>query len=564
METLVCGDCGAEGCQWASVNRGVYLCDQCVTVHRQLGRHYSQVKHLTQSQWEPHQLEMLASLVKNGANKIWEHNLVDPAFRLNKKYIPKPTSHDSLERKKSYIKAKYEQAMYMCKDEDAASDDLNELNAQLFAAARTNELLTSLRLLAHGARPDWQNPERGFNCSLHVAAASNQPLQIELLAVYGANPSVMNEDRKSAEEVALDKGHYALANRITEIRFEVLDRLSFYRYQKKPSHAKGQHYVRLSDCDEEQTTNSGNMSKLPETTFQELCADVFDEVDRRELETIWVASVSGRTLPIELRESHAPHLSIHPGFSMFRNQGRQKMATFSQTEFFHLLNDIVQEIIKRAGFLDESDLSVSGGNDDSDFDERIYDDVASLSTADNITKESDAEVAEITATHNEDKIRIKELQQEVETHLKTIAQLQEENRQFKTKITRQAQELESYRNPNHRRSVIAPLVTEMPSQSYDHICKGVIRSLRQWVEALQSKDLEKLENHTAEMTRCLSDLIVLFEGNTEMIKKLEESREKLRESCSNLSANPSTDDLQPLYTNAYETAALIRRLIEPS
>ena len=36
--------------------------------------------------------------------------------------------------------------MYMCKDDDS-TDDVNELNAQLFAAARTNELLTSLRLL---------------------------------------------------------------------------------------------------------------------------------------------------------------------------------------------------------------------------------------------------------------------------------------------------------------------------------------------------------------------------------------------------------------------------------
>ena len=46
--------------------------------------------------------------------------------------------------------------------------------------------------------------------------------------------------------------------------------------------------------------------------------------------------------------------------------------------------------------------------------------------------------------------------------------------------------------------------------------------------------------------------------------KIFQSREKLRESSANLSANPSTDDLQPLYTNAYETAALIRQLIEPS
>ena len=42
------------------------------------------------------------------------------------------------------IQAKYEQLLYMCKDEDS-SEDSNELNSQLFAAARTNELLTSLR-----------------------------------------------------------------------------------------------------------------------------------------------------------------------------------------------------------------------------------------------------------------------------------------------------------------------------------------------------------------------------------------------------------------------------------
>ena len=139
----------------------------------------------------------MKSLVDNGANKIWEHNLLDPTTRSNKKYIPKPSPLDSIEKKKNYIEAKYQHrcgifavtfstarilteyiyqicsleeelsfwyimsvkilkalkviskilnSMYMCKDDDS-TDDVNELNAQLFAAARTNELLTSLRLL---------------------------------------------------------------------------------------------------------------------------------------------------------------------------------------------------------------------------------------------------------------------------------------------------------------------------------------------------------------------------------------------------------------------------------
>ena len=38
-----CGDCNSDECQWASINRGVYLCDQCAIIHREMGRHYSQV-----------------------------------------------------------------------------------------------------------------------------------------------------------------------------------------------------------------------------------------------------------------------------------------------------------------------------------------------------------------------------------------------------------------------------------------------------------------------------------------------------------------------------------------
>ena len=164
-------------------------------------------------------------------------------------------------------------SMYMCKEDDAA-DDLNELNSQLFAAARTNELLTSLRLLAHGARPDWQNPERQMNSSLHVAAASNQALQVELLAVYGGNPSLLNDRHQSPEDMASEKNHIQVRDRLAEIRFEVLDRLSFYRYQKKPAHSKGQHYI----SGDENGHENDSMARLNEQAFQELCADVFDEV----------------------------------------------------------------------------------------------------------------------------------------------------------------------------------------------------------------------------------------------------------------------------------------------
>ena len=73
-----------------------------------------------------------------------------------------------------------------------------------------------------------------------------------------------------------------------------------------------------------------------------------------------MASVSGRTLPVELRESHAPHLSIHPNFSIFRNQGRQKMATFRKHGVFRLFEfenyiDLKKEVTKTQGLVSQAD-----------------------------------------------------------------------------------------------------------------------------------------------------------------------------------------------------------------
>lgn len=38
---------------WASINRGVLICDECCSVHRSLGRHISQVRSLKKGHWSP-------------------------------------------------------------------------------------------------------------------------------------------------------------------------------------------------------------------------------------------------------------------------------------------------------------------------------------------------------------------------------------------------------------------------------------------------------------------------------------------------------------------------------
>lgn len=47
---------------WASISRGVLVCDECCSVHRSLGRHISIVKHLRHSAWPPTLLQVRAVL----------------------------------------------------------------------------------------------------------------------------------------------------------------------------------------------------------------------------------------------------------------------------------------------------------------------------------------------------------------------------------------------------------------------------------------------------------------------------------------------------------------------
>uniref|UniRef100_A0AAQ5XFJ5 Arf-GAP domain-containing protein n=1 Tax=Amphiprion ocellaris TaxID=80972 RepID=A0AAQ5XFJ5_AMPOC len=374
----VCADCSAPEPRWASVNRGVLICDECCSIHRGLGRHSSQVRHLTHSTWPPSQLQMVQTLYGNGANSIWEHSLLDPSSSVSgkRKANPQDRVHPN---KTEFIKAKYQMLAYVhrmpCREDDSVT--AKDLSKQLHSSVRTGNLETCLRLLSLGAQANFFHPEKG-NTPLHIAAKAGQMLQAELLAVYGADPGALDSSGKTPIDYARQAGHQELAERLVEIQYELTDRLTFYLCGRRPDHRNGQHFIipqmyacchRLSpryslDLSEFAKAAKKKLQSLSNHQFEELAMDVYDEVDRRETDAVWLATQNHSTLVTDT--TVVPFLPVNPEYSSTRNQGRQKLARFSAHEFATLVIDILTDA-KRRQWGNSCD-SPKGENDQPDYD----------------------------------------------------------------------------------------------------------------------------------------------------------------------------------------------------
>ncbi|XP_014891058.1 ARF GTPase-activating protein GIT2b isoform X2 [Poecilia latipinna] len=348
----VCADCSAPEPRWASVNRGVLICDECCSIHRGLGRHSSQVRHLSQSSWPPSQLQMVQTLYGNGANSIWEHSLLDPSSSASgkRKANPQDRVHPN---KTEFIKAKYQMLAYVhrmpCRDDDSVT--AKDLSKQLHSSVRTGNLETCLRLLSLGAQANFFHPEKG-NTPLHIAAKAGQILQAELLAVYGADPGALDSSGKTPIDNARQAGHQELAERLVEIQYELTDRLTFYLCGRRPDHRNGQHFIipQMADRNNLDLSDFAKAAKkklqsLSNHQFEELAMDVYDEVDRRETDAVWLATQNHSTLVTDT--TVVPFLPVNPEYSSTRNQGRQKLARFSAHEFATLVIDILADAKRR-------------------------------------------------------------------------------------------------------------------------------------------------------------------------------------------------------------------------
>uniref|UniRef100_A0A674NM38 GIT ArfGAP 1 n=1 Tax=Takifugu rubripes TaxID=31033 RepID=A0A674NM38_TAKRU len=388
---------------WTSINRGVLICDECCSVHRSLGRHISIVKHLRHSGWPPALLQMVQTLASNGANSIWEHSLLDPAQVQSGRRKPNP--QDKVHPTKSeFIRAKYQMLAFVhklpCRDDDGVTT--KDLSKQLHSSVRTGSLETCLRLLSLGAQANFFHPEKGTT-PLHVAAKAGQILQAELLVVYGADPGAPDMNGRTPMDYARQAGHIELAERLVECQYELTDRLAFYLCGRRPDH-KNVHYIIPQMADSLDLSELAKAAKkklqaLNNRLFEELAMDVYDEVDRRENDAVWLTTQNHSTLVTE--RSAVPFLPVNPEYSATRNQGRQKLARFNAREFATLIIDILSDAKRRQQgkglsspivtlvFLDPLDLGLD------DDDQHDYDSVASdedtdseLTTQNNNTQRS--------------------------------------------------------------------------------------------------------------------------------------------------------------------------------
>ncbi|XP_072547974.1 ARF GTPase-activating protein GIT1 isoform X2 [Salminus brasiliensis] len=384
----VCADCSAPDPGWSSINRGVLICDECCSVHRSLGRHISIVKHLRHSGWPPSLLQMVQTLASNGANSIWEHSLLDPAQVQSGRRKPNP--QDKVHPTKSeFIRAKYQMLAFVhklpCRDDDGVTT--KDLSKQLHSSVRTGSLETCLRLLSLGAQANFFHPEKGTT-PLHVAAKAGQVLQAELLVVYGADPGAPDINGRTPMDYARQAGQVELAERLVECQYELTDRLAFYLCGRRPDHKNG-HYIIPQMADRARPkcpTQSLDLSELAKAAkkklqalnnrlFEELAMDVYDEVDRRENDAVWLTTQNHSTLVTE--RSAVPFLPVNPEYSATRNQGRQKLARFNAREFATLIIDILSDAKRRQqgkGLTSPTEPLDVGQADD---DQHDYDSVAS-------------------------------------------------------------------------------------------------------------------------------------------------------------------------------------------
>ncbi|XP_049888816.1 arf-GAP with GTPase, ANK repeat and PH domain-containing protein 3 isoform X1 [Epinephelus moara] len=171
-----CVDCDAPNPDWASLNLGALMCIECSGIHRNLGTHLSRVRSLDLDDW-PVELSMVMTAIGNTmANSVWEGALEG---------YTKPGSDSSREEKERWIRAKYEQKMFLV---GLPQSDV-PLGQQLLRAVVEDDLRLVVLLLAHGTKEEVNETygDGDGRTALHLSCAMANVVITQLLIWYGVD-----------------------------------------------------------------------------------------------------------------------------------------------------------------------------------------------------------------------------------------------------------------------------------------------------------------------------------------------------------------------------------------
>nr|XP_014345844.1 PREDICTED: arf-GAP with GTPase, ANK repeat and PH domain-containing protein 1 [Latimeria chalumnae] len=171
-----CVDCEAQNPDWASLNLGALICIECSGIHRNLGTHLSRVRSLDLDDWPLELIRVMSAIGNEMANSVWEGNVQGRV---------KPAPDSSREERERWIRAKYEQKLFVA---SLPYTDLS-LGQHLLRATAEEDLRMVILLLAHGTRDEVNETcgEGDGRTALHLACRKGNVVLTQLLIWYGVD-----------------------------------------------------------------------------------------------------------------------------------------------------------------------------------------------------------------------------------------------------------------------------------------------------------------------------------------------------------------------------------------
>ncbi|XP_045065402.1 arf-GAP with GTPase, ANK repeat and PH domain-containing protein 2 isoform X7 [Coregonus clupeaformis] len=202
-----CVDCEAPNPTWASLNLGALICIECSGIHRNLGTHLSRVRSLDLDDWPLELTQVLTAIGNHLANSIWESHTQGRH---------KPTPNATREERESWIRAKYEQRVFVAPLPPPSSTGPGDtaMSVCLLSAVTERDLPRLLLLLAHsnkdqintalstGGAPSQTQP----HTALHAACQLGDVVMTQLLVWYGSDVKARDPHGQTALTMARKTG----------------------------------------------------------------------------------------------------------------------------------------------------------------------------------------------------------------------------------------------------------------------------------------------------------------------------------------------------------------------